>query len=603
MYCFKFISSVIFILLIEQTLCSQSIDAVGSGHAISFDGVDDFIDFGDIYSDLALPFTISSWVYLDTDNNQPAPVFSNRNCDPIYTGFRLIVNNNVISLEYGDGLGGNNPTFRRGKQATVGSLKGAWNHITAVVKGVSDMDLYLNGIDVGGVFTGTSSLNMDSSKPGFASSAYFISNGVEYRLKGMIDDIRLWNRALSETEIRQTMCVNLMGNEEGLIGYWNFNETSGNTIIDLSANRFNGTIVGNPKRTFSGAPIGNISVFRYAGDLANKDVSLMHDGQNLQVKNISPGSGGVQIYYVDSAPSQTQGLEMNSIQHYFGVFLAKQEPTNTFDATYQSSESSTCGLYTRTDNSQSSWVKGNDSAVTFQQRSEMINAGGEPLPSFDLGEDRVFCDESNYEILPNVINSELSFEWNTGDHTPSIVVNESGTYSLTISGSCDRVTDSITIRFLVTPQPFSLGDDVQMCIFTPVRLTGPIDSTSYTYAWQDGSSNTFLIAKEFGNYSLRIANECGEETDTVVFSRSILVLDRIPNVITPNDDGKNDYFTIPEALGIASLTVFNRWGKEVYHSNVYDNSWTGSGLSSGIYFILLGGPCIKMRKIVLHIVR
>src|SRR5688500_16794007 len=194
--------------LLSQLLYAQS-DPVGSGRALSFDGIDDYIDFGDVYKDLKLPFTISGWIYLDPSNNQPAPIFSNRNCDPVYTGFRLIVNSGVISLEYGDGLGGNSPAFRRGKQANVSMLTGSWNHITAVVKNVSDIDLYLNGINVGGTFTGTSNLTMDSSKPGFGTSAYFISNGVVYRFKGMIDDIRLWNRALSEVEVRNTMCVNL----------------------------------------------------------------------------------------------------------------------------------------------------------------------------------------------------------------------------------------------------------------------------------------------------------------------------------------------------------------------------------------------------------
>ena len=34
------------------------------------------------------------------------------------------------------------------------------------------------------------------------------------------------------------------GNEEGLIGYWNFNEGEGSELIDLSGNGYNGTIYG-----------------------------------------------------------------------------------------------------------------------------------------------------------------------------------------------------------------------------------------------------------------------------------------------------------------------------------------------------------------------
>ncbi|HTF17910.1 MAG TPA: LamG domain-containing protein [Chryseolinea sp.] len=202
----------VFLAALHRYSFAQS-DNVGSGGAILFDGIDDYIDFGDIYEDLEFPFTVSAWVYLDPSNTLAAPIFTNRNCDPIYTGFRLIVNKNLISLDYGDGLGGNSPAFRRGKNANVNLITGSWNHITAVVTDVANMDLYLNGVNVGSSYVGETSLPMDSSKPGFSSSAYFISNGVVYRFKGLIDDIRLWNRALSSDDVRNTMCVKLSGSE------------------------------------------------------------------------------------------------------------------------------------------------------------------------------------------------------------------------------------------------------------------------------------------------------------------------------------------------------------------------------------------------------
>lgn len=65
------------------------------------------------------------------------------------------------------------------------------------------------------------------------------------------------------------------------------------------------------------------------------------------------------------------------------------------------------------------------------------------------------------------------------------------------------------------------------------------------------------------------------------------------NVFTPNGDGKNDTFVI---LGIENydrgdLTVFNRWGNEVYRNATYDNSWDGSGLNAGTYFFI-----VKLKK-------
>src|SRR5690606_28509889 len=63
----------------------------------------------------------------------------------------------------------------------------------------------------------------------------------------------------------------------------------------------------------------------------------------------------------------------------------------------------------------------------------------------------------------------------------------------------------------------------------------------------------------------------------------------IPNVFTPNGDGKNDKFEIRglEGYGSAELAIFNRWGNEVYRNNDYKNSWDGINLNEGTYYYLI----------------
>jgi len=56
----------------------------------------------------------------------------------------------------------------------------------------------------------------------------------------------------------------------------------------------------------------------------------------------------------------------------------------------------------------------------------------------------------------------------------------------------------------------------------------------------------------------------------------ITVLDLfIPSVITPNNDGKNDYFIISKLSGTVELMIFNRWGNEEFSNNNYLNDWNG----------------------------
>ena len=60
----------------------------------------------------------------------------------------------------------------------------------------------------------------------------------------------------------------------------------------------------------------------------------------------------------------------------------------------------------------------------------------------------------------------------------------------------------------------------------------------------------------------------------------------VPNVISPNGDGKNDTFKITATDDI-ELYIYNRYGKEVYHSVNYGNKWNGGSLASGVYFYQL----------------
>jgi len=63
----------------------------------------------------------------------------------------------------------------------------------------------------------------------------------------------------------------------------------------------------------------------------------------------------------------------------------------------------------------------------------------------------------------------------------------------------------------------------------------------------------------------------------------------IPNVITPNNDGKNDFFYIKglDAYPNSELQIFNRWGNAIFSSSNYKNNWAGEGLAEGTYYYVL----------------
>ena len=59
-----------------------------------------------------------------------------------------------------------------------------------------------------------------------------------------------------------------------------------------------------------------------------------------------------------------------------------------------------------------------------------------------------------------------------------------------------------------------------------------------------------------------------------------------PKAFSPNGDGKNDAWVISnlEKYAGSDVTIFNRYGTEVYRKKNYQNDWTGNGLEQGTYF-------------------
>ncbi len=74
--------------------------------------------------------------------------------------------------------------------------------------------------------------------------AYDNSNGsgvITQHCDAQIDEVRIWNVARTQAQIRDNMCRQLTGAETGLVSYWNMNEGTGNTVNDLTTNNNHGT--------------------------------------------------------------------------------------------------------------------------------------------------------------------------------------------------------------------------------------------------------------------------------------------------------------------------------------------------------------------------
>lgn len=84
------------------------------------------------------------------------------------------------------------------------------------------------------------------------------------------------------------------------------------------------------------------------------------------------------------------------------------------------------------------------------------------------------------------------------------------------------------------------------------------------------------------------------------------VLNRVnfPNVFTPNNDFKNDYFTLNglKECDEGILRIFNRWGDEIYYTlapllEPWDGKHLGVDVAEGTYFYILDLRYTKLKGV------
>ena len=109
-----------------------------------------------------------------------------------------------------------------------------WTHVAAVFDGKAPAaerkKLYVNGKLAA---KGRSRLRKVNGFKTKLSLGVLLGNKNSF-FDGRLDEVKVWERALDESEIAQNMCSSLTGNEESLIGYWKFDESSGNIVHNYS---------------------------------------------------------------------------------------------------------------------------------------------------------------------------------------------------------------------------------------------------------------------------------------------------------------------------------------------------------------------------------
>lgn len=188
-------------------------------------------------------------------------------------------------------------------------------------------------------------------------------------------------------------------------------------------------------------------------------------------------------------------------------------------------------------------------------------------------------------LTPTVVGQVegLSYAWSTGETSQSILVDENGNYSLTVTNSCGN-SDELSINILnldmITVDILDSGACDSLELFADVPLGSFVGTL--TYSWSDGSTSAVLDdIQGVGLYSVTVTDTCGTTaTDEYAISDTIV----FPDVFYPNNPVNDENRTFGPFIRCPDffegdnymLQIYNRFGNRVFESNNLNNRWNGT---------------------------
>ncbi len=239
------------------------------GKAVNFDGVDDYVDVGIINAIRGVSqFTISGWVKRSSADGS---LFWFRE-DAISECIAATWTSNVLYIMVVNGAAS-------GYVADVAD--NTWKHYTVVFDGTQPdnagkIKIYINGVAKTLSFEGT--ILALTSDPYVAAKLGSNTTWNANYLAGSLDDVRIYNRALSAAEMAQmynSTKDGYLGNikvSTGLVGYWKLDDNAANTTVkDYSGKNNTGTfsdVAGDPNTSAhsTAGQIGSAMTFDRADD-------------------------------------------------------------------------------------------------------------------------------------------------------------------------------------------------------------------------------------------------------------------------------------------------------------------------------------------------
>jgi gliding motility-associated-like protein len=226
-----------------------------------------------------------------------------------------------------------------------------------------------------------------------------------------------------------------------------------------------------------------------------------------------------------------------------------------------------------------------------------------------------FLDQDS--VLWEVISEQEDYRFLRDDrwYKPRFIVKEFGAYQLKFTDLICETSDTLGFEFTQKVAELTYEPLVRDEMETLVKAKSWADDGQWGFLsdknavfTSEDSLETLVSVSDYGDYLLTYTG-----CDTTIAFNILFMEDlNVSNVITPNGDGDNDFFTIKdlteEYYSYSNMSIFNRWGAEVYRNGSYgiDGSmWDGQSthqndeLPNGAYFYVLkvGNKVTKQEEV------
>ncbi len=246
---------------------------VETDNALSFYGDNDYVIIPDDNTlDLTSSFSIETWIYPRSATGSQVIVgkINESSGNSSALAYAIRYNNGDLKLEVGNGTTSTN--------ISTGNLQlNKWQHIAGVFDNGS-LSLYIDGtLQVNGSSTFSSvQTNSATLKLGAYAGTY------NQYFNGVLDQVRVWNIAKSQSDIVSNMYSELNGNENGLVAYYDFNKGI--------ANSSNTGLTSISSKTSNVSINGTLSGFALSGTTSNYVAGIMPPITGTATANVGASS-------------------------------------------------------------------------------------------------------------------------------------------------------------------------------------------------------------------------------------------------------------------------------------------------------------------------